>query len=165
MEDLNRISRYDDHTHSYFSSIRLIDSINSPETILLTENQLGLKGCCLTDHEFVGGHLKFLEAAKKLKEEGKIDKDFKAALGNEIYLVDDRHNIDKYFHHILNAKNTEGEKALRELSSIAWINGYNSRGMMRVPTERKELERIVKKYPNSLISTPACIRRTRQCIY
>lgn len=125
--------------------------------MMKTAYKLGYNGITLTDHECLCGHVKWLKTEKELKENGIIPEDFKCALGNEIYLVEDRHNIERYWHYILIAKNTEGHKALRELSSIAWYNGYNSRGMMRVPTEMKELERIVKKYPNTLIATTACI--------
>lgn len=125
--------------------------------MLLTAHQLGMAGIALTDHECLCGHLKWLKTVEQLKEEGKLPKNFKAALGNEIYLVEDRNNIEKYWHYILIAKNNEGHRALRELSSTAWYYGFNSRGMMRVPTQMDELEAIVKKYPDSLIATNACI--------
>lgn len=116
-----------------------------------------MKGLALTDHECLSGHLKWLQEEKKLKEKGEIPKDFKCACGNEIYLVEDRNNIEKYWHYILIAKNADGHRALRELSSVAWYNSFTSRGMTRVPTEMRELENIVRKYPNSLIATTACI--------
>ena len=125
--------------------------------MLKTANLLGMKGITLTDHECLSGHLKWLKTEDELKKKGVLPSDFKAALGNEIYLVEDRHNIEKYFHYILIAKNNKGHRALRELSSKAWYYGYMSKGMMRVPTEMKELEDIVKKYPNSLIATSACL--------
>lgn len=132
------------------------DSINRPRDMILTAHELGMSGLALTDHECLCGHVEFLKEEKDLKEKGLIPQDFKCGLGNEIYLVEDRHNIERYWHYILIAKNNTGHRALRELSSIAWYNGYNSKGMMRVPTEMKELEEIVKKYPNSLISSIAC---------
>lgn len=122
-----------------------------------TAYQLGYNGITLTDHECLCGHVQWLQEEKKLKEKGIIPEDFKCGLGNEIYLVEDRNNIERYWHYILIAKNNEGHKALRELSSIAWYHSFSSRGMTRVPTEMKELEKIVKKYPNSLIATNACI--------
>lgn len=125
--------------------------------MIQTAADLGMKGLALTDHECVCGHLKWLRAEKQLKAAGTIPQDFKAALGNEIYLVEDRTNIEKYWHYILIAKNNNGARALRELSSTAWLNGFNSKGMMRVPTEKKELKAIVEKYPNSLIATSACL--------
>lgn len=133
------------------------DSINKIPDMLLTAHQLGMAGITLTDHECLCGHLKWLKAEEQLKKEGKLPENFKAALGNEIYLVGDRNNIEKYWHYILIAKNNAGHRALRELSSIAWYHGFNSRGMMRVPTQMDELEAIVKKYPNSLIATNGCL--------
>ena len=138
-------------TSAYF------DSINKIPDMLKTAYQLGMYGIALTDHECLCGHLKWLQAEKKLKEDGILPAHFKAALGNEIYLVEDRNNIERYWHYILIAKNNLGHRALRELSSTAWYYGFNSRGMMRVPTEMQELEAIVKKYPNSLIATSACL--------
>ena len=63
----------------------------------------------------------------------------------------------KYYHFILIAKNKTGFRALRELSSRAWMNSYWDRGLERVPTTYADLEEIVNKYPNSLIATTACI--------
>lgn len=135
------------------------DSINKIPDMLTTAAKLGMNGLALTDHECLCGHLKWLKAEKALKEKGIIPETFKAALGNEIYLVDDRNNIEKYWHYILIAKNNNGHRALRELSSKAWYYSYSSRGMTRVPTEKKELEAIIKKYPNTLIATTACFRK------
>lgn len=151
------LKRMDDHAHSEYSNERLIDSINRIPDMMIKAYELGYSGITLTDHETLSGHVEWLQTEAKLKESGKIPQDFKCALGNEIYLVDDRTNIDKYWHYILIAKNDMGHRALRELSSTAWYNGFNSRGMMRVPTEKRELEEIVRKYPNSLIATNACI--------
>lgn len=150
-------ARFDNHSHSEFSNLRLIDSINRAEDMILTAYKLGMKGIALTDHETVSGHVKWLNTEKELKEKGKIPEDFKCACGNEIYLVNDRNNIQRYWHFILVAKDTEGHKALRELSSIAWYNGFSSKGLMRVPTQKNELTNIVNKYPGHLIATSACL--------
>ena len=83
--------------------------------------------------------------------------DFKIALGNEIYLTENRENGQKYYHFILIAKNKEGHRALRELSSMAWMNSYWDRGLERVPTIYEDLAKVMKKYPNSLIATTACL--------
>lgn len=155
--DLKTLKRFDNHSHSMFSNFRLIDSINRPKDMILKAYELGMSGIALTDHETVAGHVEWLKCEKELKKAGKIPEDFKCACGNEIYLVDDRSNIERYWHYILIAKNTDGHRALRELSSTAWYNGFSSRGLMRVPTEKKELEEIVKKYPNTLIATTACL--------
>lgn len=155
--NIGNFERFDNHSHSMFSNFRLIDSINRPKDMILKAHELGMKGIALTDHETVAGHVEWLKSEKELKAAGKIPEDFKCACGNEIYLVDDRNNIERYWHYILIAKDTVGHRALRELSSIAWYNGFSSRGLYRVPTEKKELEQIVHKYPNSLIATTACL--------
>lgn len=155
--DLSKIAKMDDHAHSEYSNERLIDSINHIPDMMKVAYSLGYAGITLTDHETLSGHVEWLQTEKKLKEKGEIPQTFKCGLGNEIYLVDDRHNVERYWHYILIAKNNQGHRALRELSSTAWYNGFSSRGMMRVPTEKRELEEIVAKYPNSLIATNACI--------
>lgn len=157
--DIKNLPRFDIHSHSEFSNLRLIDSINRAEDMILTAHKLGMKGIALTDHETVSGHVKWLNTEKELKKAGKIPEDFKCACGNEIYLVDNRNNIQRYWHFILIAKNAQGHRALRELSSIAWYNGFSSKGLMRVPTQKDELAEIVKKYPNTLIATSACFRK------
>lgn len=148
--------RFETHSHSMYSNIRLIDSINRPADLIKTAAELGYSGITLTDHETLSGHIDWLSAEKELKEKEIIPKNFKCALGNEIYLVDERGPKQRYYHFILIAKNTTGHRALRELSSTAWLNSYRDRAE-RVPTLKKELEAIVKKYPNSLIATNACI--------
>lgn len=140
-------------TSAYF------DSINRPRDMILTAHKLGMKGIILTDHECLSGHIKWLNEEKDLKEKGLIPPEFKCGCGNEIYLVDDRNNIQRYWHFILAAKNTEGHRALRELSSIAWRNSYSSRGLTRVPTQKNELKEIVNKYPNTLIASTACFKK------
>lgn len=157
MNGVEEFFRFDTHAHSEYSNLRLLDSINKIPDMIKTANNLGLMGITLTDHECLSGHVELLEEEKRLKKEKVIPEKFKCALGNEIYLVKDRKNIEKYFHYILIAKNNQGHRALRELSSIAWYNGFSSRGMYRVPTEMSDLERIVRKYPNSLIASNGCI--------
>lgn len=142
------------HNHTYYSNIRLLDSINKPKDLIDTAIKLGLSGVAITDHECLSAHMEVNQYAKEIKKE---HPDFKIALGNEIYLVDDRSRNQKYYHFLLIAKDAIGHKALRELSSIAWQNLYVDKKMERVPTTKDELEKIVKKYPGHLIATTACI--------
>ena len=83
--------------------------------------------------------------------------DFKLAFGNEIYLTETRDSGQKYYHFILIAKDAIGHRALRELSSRAWLNSYTDRKMERVPTLKTELEEVVNKFSGHLIATTACI--------
>ena len=149
--------RFEIHSHSMYSNLRLIDSINKPRDLIQTAYEKGLSGITLTDHECISGHIEFLQEARALKDSELISREFKIGLGNEIYLVDSREDVEKYFHLILIAKNTQGHEALRKLSSTAWYNSYNSRGMRRVPTTKEELKKICEEYPNSLIISSACL--------
>lgn len=149
--------RFEIHAHSFFSNLRLIDAINSPRDLILQAAKLGLSGITLTDHESISGHIQWLNEEKRLKESGKIPENFKCALGNEIYLINDRTKDKKFWHFILIAKNEQGHRALRELSSIAWYNLYSYHGMERVPVTKEELKSVVNKYPNTLIASSACL--------
>lgn len=149
--------RFEIHSHSMYSNIRLIDCINKPEDLIRKAAELGLAGITLTDHESLSGHVDWLNSEKKLKKDGAIPSDFVCALGNEIYLVDNRENATKFWHFILIAKNKQGHRALRELSSTAWYNSFRYKGMERVPTTKDELRAIVNKYPGSLIASSACL--------
>lgn len=148
------LKRFEVHSHSYYSNIRLLDCINRPTDLVDRALKLGLSGIAITDHEALCGHVELNMLEKKIQKD---NPDFKIALGNEIYLVGDRAPGQKYYHFILIAKNKTGHKALRELSSRAWMCSYSDRGMERVPTLYDELRDIVKKYPNSLIATTACL--------
>lgn len=149
--------RFETHSHSHYSNIRLIDSINKPRDMILTASKLGYAGLALTDHEALCGHVEWLLLEQELKEKNLIAENFKCALGNEIYLTETREPKQKYWHFLLIAKNTEGHRALRELSSQAWLKGYTERRMERVPTLKTELEEIVKRFPNSLVADSSCL--------
>ena len=124
---MEKLQPFLNHSHTVFSNFRLRDAINKPEDLLDYALEIGLKGITITDHEILSGHFKAYQHIEKNKEKFK---DFKLAFGNEIYLVDKedvewaRENNDKipFYHFILIAKNQNGYKALKELSSKAWSN-------------------------------------------
>ena len=146
--------RFEPHSHTEYSNIRLLDSINKIPNLIDKAIENGLSGIAITDHECLSGHPEANFYHQKILES---HPDFKVALGNEIYLTPNRDMGQKYYHFILIAKNKIGHRALRELSSRAWMSSYFDRGLERVPTIYNELEEIVNKYPNSLIATTACI--------
>lgn len=146
--------RFEVHSHTHYSNIRLIDSINKPETLIKRALELGLMGIAITDHECLSAHPEVNILAQQLLEK---NPNFKVALGNEIYLCPTRGAGQKYYHFILIAKNKKGHKALRELSSNAWLNSFSDRGMERCVTTYEDIQNIVKKYPDSLIATTACL--------
>ena len=146
--------RFEVHSHTMYSNIRLLDSINRPDRLISYAQEIGLSGIAITDHEAMCCHIEVNKIASSLRES---NPDFKIALGNEIYLTNTRENGQKYWHFILIAKDAEGHRQLRELSSLAWLNSYWDRGLERVPTLKSDLERIVKKNPGHLIATSACM--------
>lgn len=142
------------HNHTEYSNIRLLDSINRPKDLIRKAIELGLSGIAITDHECLSSHVEVTKIAEEIR---KTNPDFTVALGNEIYLVDERKSGQKYFHFLLIAKDAIGHKALRELSSTAWYYSYTDRGMERVPTTKEELSAVVNKYRGHLIATTACM--------
>lgn len=142
------------HNHTMYSNIRLLDCINRPEDLIKKSKELGLSGLAITDHECLSASVKIINIAKQMRE---TDPNFTIALGNEIYLTNTRESGQPYYHFILIAKDKLGFKALKELSSIAWMNVYVDRRMERVPTLKSELFNVIKKYQGHVIATSACI--------
>lgn len=118
---MERSKRFECHAHTMYSNFRLLDCINRPKNLIDRALELGLSGIAITDHETLACHPEVSFYAKELEEK---NPNFKVALGNEIYLTDTRDSGQKYYHFILIAKNKIGHRALRELSSRAWMNSY-----------------------------------------
>lgn len=135
-------------TSAYF------DCINHPIDLINKAIEYGLSGIAITDHESLSSHMKVNKYAKQLQTS---HPDFKVVLGNEIYLTDTRDMGQRYYHFILLAKDNIGYRALKELSSIAWMNSYYDRRLERVPTLKSELANIMQNYKGHVIATTACI--------
>ena len=153
------------HAHSDYSNTRLIDSIIKIPNLIDASHELGMGATALTDHEFLGGHLKALEYLKKRQDENPDDEtwqNFKVILGNEIYLCRNGLNKDtvekgeRYPHFILLALDNEGHRQLRELSSRAWERSYMM-FLKRVPTWYSDLEEIIMSNQGHIIANSACI--------
>lgn len=152
------------HNHTEFSNIRLLDSINKVNKLIDHAIELGSNGVAITDHEVLSAHV---DAIKYFKSKEMKDEDFKLILGNEIYLIDDVEETKQlyedggkalFYHFILLAKNKRGHEALRILSSEAWENSFHTRGPMeRVPTDKKTLSEVMKKYKGDIIASTACL--------
>lgn len=153
------------HCHSDRSNFRLKDAINKVSKMISYAVEIGLSGISITDHETLGAHVEAIKYVKEQKEEGKIPKDFKLGLGDEIYLVDrtvaanarETNEPIKYYHFLLIAKDKKGYQGLKEISSLAWENSFFSRGMERVPTYKDDLERFMETYRGHIIATTACL--------
>lgn len=145
--------RADCHSHTRYSNLRLRDALATPKQLIDIALELGLSAVAITDHEALSAHIKANKYAQEIKEN---NPDFKVILGNEIYLVNERPSQEHY-HFILLAKDAKGHKQLRRLSSLAWLNSYNTKGMTRVDTLKSDLEKIIKEDPGHLIGTSSCI--------
>ena len=148
------MKRCEVHSHTHYSNIRLLDCINKPKDLVNRAIEIGLAGIAITDHESLSSAIELNKYQKEIQEK---HPGFKIMLGNEIYLTETRDPGQKYFHFILIAKDAEGHKQLRQLSSEAWMNSYIDRGMERVPTLKSELREVVMRNPGHLIATTACL--------
>lgn len=144
------------HNHTEFSNLRMRDSINKVEDLIDRAYELGYCGMAITDHESISGAVRGIKHYFKKY----VDTDFKIALGNEIYLVDDiqelRENGGRYNHFILLAKNEKGWEQIRKLSTQAWENFF-VKGIERVPIEKSQLKRIIGNEKGNLIASSSCL--------
>ena len=160
----------DCHNHTEHSNYRLRDCINKVKDLIDYAIELGHNGIAITDHETIGSSLSALKYYHSLVNSAKTDeekeklKNFRLVLGNEIYLCRNGLNKDnfvkgedKYFHFILLAKDAEGHRQLRQLSTRAWQNSFETARMMRVPTYYSDLEEIIGANPGHIIASTACI--------
>lgn len=141
------------HSHTHYSNTKILDSINTPQSLIENALKLGLSGIAITDHGLTSGWVQFEQEYSKIKE---ANPDFNIGFGCEIYMSDARERGQKYYHYLLCAKNIEGVKLIREISSIGWINSYWDY-MTRTPVLKEELKTVVEKAPGSLIATSACL--------
>lgn len=123
--------------------------------------EIGHEVIAITEHESVSNYIKIEEYYKKIKEK---NPNFKIIRGNEIYLCRNGLNQnnfisgqDKYYHFILLARDLEGNKQIRELSTRAWMRSYMYRGMRRVPTYYQDLFDIIAKNPGHVIGSTGCL--------
>ena len=149
------------HNHTDYSNLRLRDSINKLEDLLNYADELNQEVIAITEHETISNAIKIEEAYNKIKKKGSK---LKVILGNEIYLCRNGLNKDnfikgqdKYAHFILLAKNKEGHKQIRKLSTRAWMRSYMTGKMRRVPTYYSDLEEIIGQNKGNVIGSTACI--------
>lgn len=104
------------HCHSAFS---LLDGASNPEELVERAKNIGLTALALTDHDDLGGAIRFAQAAKELEFDGII--------GAELTLNGDEHIITL-------AKTLEGYKNICRLITHARMNC--KRGLPRISMER-----------------------------
>lgn len=149
------------HNHTEYSNAGLgfPDSANKTEDLIEKAKQLGLSSIAITDHEILSAHYKALKYGKK--------HGIKVILGNEIYLQSDDiyqialedQSVPRYYpHFILLALDKEGHKQLRQLSSIAWRdNSYYYKGLLRRPTKKSDIEKIIGSNKGHIFASSACL--------
>lgn len=150
------------HDHTDRSNFRIRDSINSlKELCWYAADTLHHNFIAITDHETIATAIDCQDVEKEIREKYP---DFKVIRGNEIYLCRDglcKENYirgeDKFYHFILLAKDARGHEQLRELSSRAWLRGFETGRMMRVPTYYQDLIDIVGAEPGHVIFSSACL--------
>ena len=149
------------HNHTDFSNFRLRDSINTVESLIDYAIELGHDVVAITEHDTIASHIRAEKYYNKIKKD---NPNFKLIRGNEIYLVRNGLNnqnykkeTDRYFHFILLAKDLEGHRQIREISSRAWMRSYMARRMRRVPTYYQDLIDIIGVNPGHVIGCTACL--------
>ena len=149
------------HNHTDFSNFRLRDAINTVESLTDYALELGHEVVAITEHDTIASAIRAEKYYNKIKKD---NPNFKLIRGNEIYLVRNglnaqnyKKDTDRYFHFILLAKDLEGHKQIREVSSRAWMRSYVNRRMRRVPTYYQDLVDIIGANPGHVIGCTACL--------
>lgn len=133
--------------HVHCAQGSFLDSTNMPETIVQRCIDLGLKACALTDHGYTCSLVEFYNVCK--------EKDIKPILGLEAYLTPDvsiKDNTSRYEHLILLAKDNEGYKNIKKLSSRGFLEGKYYKPRIDYA--------MLKEHSKGIIATSACLGGT-----
>lgn len=153
------------HSHTEYSNALLgfPDVVNKVDELIDKAYEIGLAGLAITEHEGISSHV----VATKYYQGMNLERPFKLALGNEIYLMteeESNNNRDSecseytpYYHAILVALDEEGHRQIRQLSSRAWIRAYTYKGLMRRPTFYSDIEEVIGENKGHLIFSTACL--------
>lgn len=161
------------HVHTEMSNIScgFRDSINKVEELLDYAYSQGFSGLTITDHECVSAHMRAVNWYKnKMSENENFQNEFKLLLGNEIYIAREGLTKEKYengenfFHFVLVALDEEGQKQLRELSTIAWKQGFFKYVPRRYNTF-KDLMNIIGNNQGHVIASTACLANVAAALF
>ena len=150
------------HDHTDYSNFRLRDSTNRLDQLCwYAAKDLHHDFIAITDHETIATAISCQKVEKEIRKEFP---NFKVIRGNEIYLCRNglskdnyKRGEDKFFHWILLAKNSEGHKQIREISTRAWSHCFSTGKMMRVPTYYQDLIDVIGSNPGNVIMSTACL--------
>lgn len=118
--------------HVHTSKGSLLDSTNTPKTLVQRAKELGLKSIAITDHGYCSNHVDFY---KECKANG-----IKPILGMEGYIANDMTIKDReqgFYHIILLAKNNKGYKNLLKISSLGHTKGFYYKPRVDLKTIRE----------------------------
>lgn len=149
------------HNHTDYSNIKFKDAISTTKGLIDKAIELGHSVVAFTEHDCICNAVKVEKYYNEIK---KTNPDFKVIRGNEIYLCRDDltpenyvSGQDKFYHFILLAKDAEGYRQIRELSTRAWLRSYVFNGLRRIPTYYRDIEEIIGGNPGHVIGATACL--------
>lgn len=132
--------------HVHTSRGSLLDSTNTPESLVERAKKLKMKALAITDHGSCANHLEFYKACK--------ENNIKPILGMEGYITSDMTVKDKtstYYHIILLAKNQVGYKNLLKITNLAHVEGFYRKPRIDLETIRE------RSLGEGIIASSACI--------
>ena len=62
--------RFEVHSHTHYSNLRLLDCINRPKDLVKRALELGLSGIAITDHETLASHIELNIYQKEVQKDG-----------------------------------------------------------------------------------------------
>ncbi|MBU5669585.1 DNA polymerase III subunit alpha [Peptoniphilus sp. MSJ-1] len=132
--------------HVHTSKGSLLDSTNTPDSLIKRAKEIGLKSIAITDHGYCSNHVEFY---KKCKENN-----IKPILGMEGYIANDMTINEReqgFYHIILLAKNNKGYKNLLEISTLGHVKGFYYKPRVDLKTIRE------LKLGEGIIASSACL--------
>jgi DNA polymerase-3 subunit alpha len=127
------------HLHDCYS---LLDAINTPDSVIKKAKELNYSAVAITNHGVLHSIIEFYKAG--------IKHGVKTIIGIETYESDDMLvPDDSRYHLIILAKNNEGLKALYELSSRAYLDGFYKKPRLDLKT--------IEPFAKDLIISSACM--------
>lgn len=134
--------------HVHTSKGSLLDSTNTPKSLVERAKKIGLKALAITDHGYCSNHVDFY---KECKANG-----IKPILGMEGYIADDMTILDReqgFYHIILLAKNNKGYKNLLKISSLGHTKGFYYKPRVDLKTIRE------LNLGEGIVATSACFTK------
>ena len=149
------------HNHTDYSNINFKDAISTTKGLIDKAIELGHSVVAFTEHDCICNAVKIEKYYNEIK---KTYPDFKVIRGNEIYLCRNEltpenfeSGYDKFYHFILLAKDAEGYRQIRQLSTRAWNRSFVFNGLRRIPTYYSDLEEIIGFNPGHVVGSTACL--------